>query len=456
MKNLFCVFAAKLQFAFAKVGAAIHNLIPALKYKRALIKARFRFFSKYYLPYIKALKNKWVAIWGGACVCLIITAVFLLNLTANYYQLEFNGKNLGYSRSITTLNTALADVKAEFALNNDVQAELSNFKIIEVQSSNLFLNCFDKAKLKDIIVNAAPSISKGYGVYINGEFSCAAKSLNMLEATLNNFKIDRAVFCNEINSKTADYTVKIKQIVEFREQYFLANEVHTDDTYKFVYAIFEDCLDYTIDCTQTVTESVPYITYYERNGNLKPGAKKTVKKGANGSKSIKYHLIVENGTVIEKQVLSEQVTKHPSTAKIQIGSGVISGQDSHVALQFPVEGYVSSAFGDRADPFTGHPAVHNGLDIAAVSGTPIYAAAGGKVIQASDKHNGYGKCVIIEHSSGFKTLYGHCSKLLVKEGTYVLAGQKIAEVGSTGRSTGPHLHFTIFINDTAVDPAIYF
>ena len=72
------------------------------------------------------------------------------------------------------------------------------------------------------------------------------------------------------------------------------------------------------------------------------------------------------------------------------------------------------------------------------------------------KKNGYGKCVIVEHYSGFRTLYGHCSELLVEEGDYILQGELIAKVGSTGRSTGPHLHFSVIIDGSFVDPSIYF
>ncbi|MGB2833292.1 MAG: M23 family metallopeptidase [Methylotenera sp.] len=116
--------------------------------------------------------------------------------------------------------------------------------------------------------------------------------------------------------------------------------------------------------------------------------------------------------------------------------------------------YNSSSYGWRSDPFTGEKAFHEGLDFPAISGTPIYAAAGG-IVSTSEDSTGYGKLVKIEHGSGLETRYAHCSKLLVKVGERVEKGQIVAEMGSTGRSTGPHLHYEIRLNGNALDPRQY-
>jgi murein DD-endopeptidase MepM/ murein hydrolase activator NlpD len=116
--------------------------------------------------------------------------------------------------------------------------------------------------------------------------------------------------------------------------------------------------------------------------------------------------------------------------------------------------YRSSSYGWRSDPFTGENAFHEGLDFPGPAGTPIYAAADGIVTTAEDSA-GYGKLVKIEHGSGLETRYGHNSKLMVKAGERVAKGQLIAEMGSTGRSTGPHLHYEIRLNGNALDPRQY-
>ena len=118
----------------------------------------------------------------------------------------------------------------------------------------------------------------------------------------------------------------------------------------------------------------------------------------------------------------------------------------------PVENInYTSNFGYRIDPFSGHQTFHEGVDFAAETGTAINAAASGKVIYA-DYHPAYGKSVEIDHGNGLVTRYAHGSELLVKEGDLVVRGQRISRVGSTGRSTGPHLHFEVRLNGVAQNP----
>ncbi len=117
----------------------------------------------------------------------------------------------------------------------------------------------------------------------------------------------------------------------------------------------------------------------------------------------------------------------------------------------PVVGNISSRFG-AVESVRNH--VHKGIDIAAPNGTTIRAAADGVVVEAG-WHSGYGNLVIIDHGNGVKTYYGHCSKLYVSAGKSVLAGDTIAAVGSTGNSTGNHLHFEIRLNGEQINPQKY-
>jgi len=121
----------------------------------------------------------------------------------------------------------------------------------------------------------------------------------------------------------------------------------------------------------------------------------------------------------------------------------------------PVEdAALRSAFGNRDDPITGRRAFHAGLDFAAEKGTPILAAAGGTVALAGFRPD-FGWVVEIEHGNGLTTRYAHASQLLVKAGQIVTPGEQIAKVGSSGRSTGPHLHFEVLRNGEATDPRRY-
>ena len=118
-----------------------------------------------------------------------------------------------------------------------------------------------------------------------------------------------------------------------------------------------------------------------------------------------------------------------------------------------VAGRVTSGYGVRRDPFTGAPSAHPGLDVGAPEGTPIHSPARGVVLSAGPK-GGYGNAVEIDHGDGLVTLYGHASELFVSKGQTVEPGQEIATVGSTGRATGPHLHFEVRVAGRPVDPSV--
>lgn len=118
----------------------------------------------------------------------------------------------------------------------------------------------------------------------------------------------------------------------------------------------------------------------------------------------------------------------------------------------PVDGPVGSGFGFRSDPFSGRAALHTGLDFPAEIGTPVLAAAGG-VVRLTETHPEYGHLVELDHGNGLVTRYAHNSKLLVKGGDLIKRGQIVALVGTSGRSTGAHLHFEVLVGDVPQNPA---
>ncbi len=120
----------------------------------------------------------------------------------------------------------------------------------------------------------------------------------------------------------------------------------------------------------------------------------------------------------------------------------------------PAKGLLTSSFGSREDPFTGGSSMHSGLDIANAPGTEIVAPADGVVVLAGE-HGEYGNCVVIDHGRDTKTLYGHLQRFIVKVGQTIKRGEQIGNMGTTGRSTGTHLHYEVRKNDVPVNPRPY-
>lgn len=242
--------------------------------------------------------------------------------------------------------------------------------------------------------------------------------------------------------------------------------VTTDDVkLKLLKKVMDDMNEVTYTITpKTVTENV---TTTDANG-------KTVSKPITVTKKI-LTVDVKRMTVDEivekykfnadqKKQLTELMSKEYDDlwAELIGNAGTVIVSDSTYvptnifAWPLSINGTISSRYGYRSDPATGVLKLHGGTDIAAPTGTPILAAADGTVIAAAYNAGGYGYYVKIKHEGVISTLYGHCSVLHVTTGQQVKQGQLIAEVGSTGYSTGPHLHFEVRINDVRVDAMQYF
>jgi murein DD-endopeptidase MepM/ murein hydrolase activator NlpD len=173
----------------------------------------------------------------------------------------------------------------------------------------------------------------------------------------------------------------------------------------------------------------------------------------------------DNALQVENAALSTAIAQHDQaedalaqeSARIAAsaqtaGDGPTQGDGTCI---WPVSGPISSGFGYRTDPVTGATAYHAGLDISVACGTPIKAAGTGTVLTAGWNNGGYGNMTLLSHGNGMSTLYGHQSSIIVSAGQAVSQGQVIGYVGSTGKSTGCHLHFEVRVNGNPVDPRGY-
>jgi peptidoglycan hydrolase FlgJ len=153
----------------------------------------------------------------------------------------------------------------------------------------------------------------------------------------------------------------------------------------------------------------------------------------------------------EATAASERVEGHASALHNEIPPFLGEGAQGGEGLTLPLDSATSSAFGWRNDPFRGRRKFHNGVDLRAAYGTEVPTAAPGKVTFAGER-GAYGLMVVVEHPNGVETRYAHLSSTAVQPGDSVAAGQTIGRVGSTGRSTGPHLHFEVLLDGKRVNP----
>ena len=204
----------------------------------------------------------------------------------------------------------------------------------------------------------------------------------------------------------------------------------------------------------TYEETIDYDIIETEDPDMYKGDSAVDIEGSEGEKTVTANVTYKNGNVVSREVLSEEIISEPVTEYIRVGTRetrtpVSEGSGGSGEYFWPVDGgYISAYQGDGRG--------HKGIDIAAPYGTPIYAAESGTVIEAAGGWNGgYGNCVKIQHDDGNVTLYGHQSSIAIEYGDYVVKGQLIGYVGSTGDSSGNHLHFEVRSNGTYPNPLDY-
>ncbi len=223
---------------------------------------------------------------------------------------------------------------------------------------------------------------------------------------------------------------------------------------RIVVSPFKSRLDVIINLENSVTESIPFKTQNINDSQMYRSQKKVVKPGVPGEKKVTYDIVLENGLQVSMKVAKTEIIKAPVNRVVRIGTkttvsrggsrnyGVVSGKR------------ISSNFGWRTHPISGKKSFHDGVDIAANHGTGVYAYSAGRVSFAG-WNGGYGKVIFIDHGNGLQTRYAHLSATSVRVGQRVSAGEKIGAVGSTGNSTGPHLHFEVLQNGSLKNPFNY-
>lgn len=200
---------------------------------------------------------------------------------------------------------------------------------------------------------------------------------------------------------------------------------------------------------RTYTEAIPYAVQTKEDSSLWPWVRRVLQPGRSGQRQRVVEITRKNGAEVSAKTIETKVISEPVTEIAVVGTKQIPDRGTG-SFVWPTMGVITSRFGYRRSGY------HSGIDIGAPIGTPVLAADSGMVVDAG-WHGNLGRYVMIDHGGGrTKTIYGHLSSIAVKTGDTVEKGQLIGRVGNTGRSTGPHLHFEVRVNDKAVNPLNFY
>ncbi|WHY00729.1 M23 family metallopeptidase [Neobacillus sp. DY30] len=213
--------------------------------------------------------------------------------------------------------------------------------------------------------------------------------------------------------------------------------------------VLKPYLEIIVEKEENRKEAIPFVNQVVEDGNMPKGETKVQQEGKNGERSVNYRVSTQNGTVISSVVTSETVLADPVPHIVVKGTKVIPSRGTGNLAWPTVGGYVSSQQGQRWGR------AHKGIDIARPSDRTIKAADNGKVVSAGYDNGGYGNKIVIDHQNGLRTVYAHLASISVSAGQTVSQGSAIGIMGSTGNSTGVHLHFEVYKNGALQNPMSY-
>ncbi|KPU42855.1 murein DD-endopeptidase MepM [Oxobacter pfennigii] len=337
---------------------------------------------------------------------------------ATFYAVTINGEEVGYVDSEESYNAVVEGIKAY----NKEQEESTGVEVLNISIK-------DEIGLKQVEGDK----SKVMDTQAMIDFLIAGKGLTIKYEVKSGDSMWRISRNNNISM---DEIAALNPGIDL-EKLQIGQTINL--------AVSEPYIDIETTVKAQYDEKIPYTTKYIDDSTLYRGQTEVKEAGKNGIKQVVKEITKLNGKEVVSNVLSTAVIKEPAIRVMSRGTKALVGSGQFL---WPLNGTLTSGFGSRSGGY------HKGIDIAAPIGSGIYASDGGTVTLAQ-RYYDYGLLVTIDHGNGYTTYYGHCSKLYVSKGDTVTKGQKIAAVGMTGFTTGPHVHFEIRQNGTAKNPMNY-
>ena len=381
-------------------------------------------------------------VWSAVIVLFVSTMCNMLNITFAY-RVTYNDDVVGFVSSAEELEEVKQDVVSEIKTSNaDSYVGTTGITLSVAFGGDIE----SSAQLADKILSSSDELTKAAVLVVDGQTVCAVKpqSAAALWAVLDAHKAKYATGVDD-----SVYFVKDVTVVE---GYYPASGIKTAEAAED----FVSTLEVVTVNTKTYNDSIPFEVIKKESGGYLEGYRRVTKKGIEGTKSVTATITCVNGVETERVILEETVISSPSPQEEIVGTAVVDKKTGNVtgSAQGIFSWPLQRVSGQRITSYWGDGRGHKAIDIASKKGTKIYAAMGGTVVLATYKSD-YGYHVIIDHGDGYSTLYAHASKLNVKVGDVVNTGDVIAFVGSTGQSTGPHLHFEVRIDGVRVNPMGY-
>ncbi len=380
------------------------------------------------------------------CAAVFMTTAFTVGGSSLAYKVTYGGKVIGY-----VADKSLADTVSQ-KMDGAIIARYGRTDYVLSYTTTLALaekeNVLDETQLYNAMLTATPDLAVGCGVYSSDRLVriCAdeAAARSAVQSRLDAYRAAHTD-CGDI-----DFAYP----VEYKTGLFPSAEVMTAE--KAELAAQNLCVAEAV--IKTETTELDYSTVSTKSDKYCVGTTVVTTAGKKGKQEVTAKICYVNGVEVSREVLSSTVISEPVNAVVVVGTKqpVINEGDK---LTWPIDGsafYLITAYwGDGRN--------HKAVDIACDRGTAILAAKGGTVVEvqhirnysSSNSMSSYGYFVTIDHGNGIKTRYAHCDSISVNLGDVVSAGDVIATVGNTGRSSGPHLHFEYIENGVRVNPCPY-
>lgn len=470
-----------------KNEALLHGL-AVLKEKVCRRANRIRDYAEHH-------KKKLLIEFGIAVVAAAMVTIIIGNMTA--YEYVYNGKVLGVVKNQEDVYKTIDVIGDRLSAQYDADITIDKNKDIQFNKIIAFnQDIDDREDILNRLTYMRDMKANGHGIFVDGKLVATLESQRTAKAILDeiqdkyvkddtNIQYKKIGFAEDVAIKDVETKLGNIQAKGKALEYMLTGAVEkkihvvqSGETFSEIAKHYglkqselqisnpdvipeklsigqEICLNQivplvTVQTTEVAQykEAIPYEIQYENTANLFKNEQTVKTKGTNGEKEVVAEIVRNNGIEVSRREISAAVLSEPAPQVVLVGTKEPPPLIGTGTFIYPIRGTLTSRYGTRWGR------LHSGIDLAAPIGTRIKAADGGKVTFAG--YNGaLGYMVAIDHGGGRETWYGHCSKLFVKKGDRVYQGQHIANVGNTGRSTGPHVHFEVHINGKTKNPLNY-